>query len=86
MGVSMGNIAGDEHHDGVAVDARVRVYPDTDREGAGVVVEDFGQAAGHAVDVGGHHIVEPARRWAVVLDDGTLVFVDSHQLVAERLP
>jgi hypothetical protein len=86
MGVGMRQIAGDEHPDGVAVDARVRVYPGTDRESAGVVVEDFGEAAGHAVDIGRQHVVEPARRWAVVLDDGTLVFVDSHQLVAEHLP
>ena len=67
----------------VAVNVRVRVYPGTDGEVGGTVVEDFGDLAGHAVDIGENHIVGPARRWAVVLDAGGLVFVDSDQLVAE---
>ena len=46
------------------------------------MVEDFGDLAGHAVDIGENHIVG-ARRWAVALDAGGLVFVDSDQLVAE---
>lgn len=60
----------------VKVDAPVRVYPGTSREVQGFVVEDFGDIAGHAVDVGEHHIVDAARRWAVRLADGSLVFVD----------
>jgi hypothetical protein len=44
------------------------------------VVEDFGETAGRGVDVAGIHIADPARRWAVVLDDGGLVFADSDQL------
>ena len=67
----------------VAVNARVRVYPGTGGEVGGAVVEDFGDLAGHAVDIGENHIVGPARRWAVALDAGGLVFVDSDQLVAE---
>ncbi|MGB9302259.1 MAG: hypothetical protein WCB92_00840 [Mycobacterium sp.] len=67
----------------MAVDARVRVYPDTDAEAGGLVVEDFGELAGQAVDIGCNHIVDPARRWAVVLDTGELVFVDTEHLVAE---
>ena len=67
----------------VAVNVRVRVYPGTDGEVGGTVVEDFGDLAGHAVDIGENHIVGPARRWAVVLDAGGLVFVDSDQLAAE---
>ena len=67
----------------VAVNVRVRVYPGTDGEVGGTVVEDFGDLAGHAVDIGENHIVGPARRWAVALDAGDLVFVDSDQLVAE---
>ena len=67
----------------VAVNVRVRVYPGTDGEVGGTVVEDFGDLAGHAVDIGENHIVDPARRWAVALDAGGLVFVDSDQLVAE---
>ena len=75
--------AGDTSASPVAVDVRVRVYPGTDGEVGGTVVEDFGDLAGHAVDVGENHIVGPARRWAVALDAGGLVFVDSDQLVAE---
>ena len=67
----------------VAVNVRVRVYPATDGEVGGTVVEDFGDLAGHAVDIGENHIVGPARRWAVALDAGSLVFVDSDQLAAD---
>jgi hypothetical protein len=67
----------------VAIDMRVRVYPGTDAECRGVVVEDFGQAAGHPVDIGTEHIADPARRWAVRLDTGSLVFTNSDQLVPE---
>jgi hypothetical protein len=71
--------AGDTGDSPVAVNVRVRVYPGTDREVGGTVVEDFGDLAGHAVDIGENHIVGPARRWAVALDAGSLVFVDSDQ-------
>jgi hypothetical protein len=75
--------AGDGSADAeIAVGASVRVYPDTDRERWGIVVEDFGDSAGHSVDVGAHHIVDAARRWAVELGDGNLVFVDSSDLTA----
>ena len=67
----------------VVVNQRVRVYVDTDDESRGVVVEDFGDLAGHAVDLGDTHIADAARRWAVLLDAGTLVFVDSHQIAPE---
>jgi len=74
----------DGNDDGeLAVNSRVRVYPGTDHEDCGIVVEDFGESAGQAVDVGKYHIADPARRWAVMLDGGHLVFVDSDQLVAE---
>jgi hypothetical protein len=75
--------AGDTGDSRVAVNVRVRVYPGTDGEVRGSVVEDFGDMAGHSVDIGENHIVGPARRWAVALDAGGLVFVDSDQLVAE---
>ena len=78
-----GGTAGDTGDGRVAVNVRVRVYPGTDGEVGGTVVEDFGDLAGHAVDIGEHHIVGPARRWAVALEAGGLVFVDSDQLVAE---
>ena len=75
--------AGDTGDSSVAVNVRVRVYPGTDGEVRGTVVEDFGDLAGHVVDIGENHIVGPARRWAVVLDAGGLLFVDSDQLAAE---
>ena len=75
--------AGDIGDSPVAVNARVRVYPGTDGEVGATVVEDFGDMAGHAVDIGENHIVGPARRWAVALDAGGLVFVDSDQSAAE---
>jgi hypothetical protein len=75
--------AGDTGDSRVAVNVRVRVHLGTDAEVRGTVVEDFGDTAGHAVDIGENHIADPARRWAVTLDTGDLVFVDSDQLVAE---
>lgn len=70
----------DREDRGVAVGASVRVYPGTDHESGGVVVEDFGDSAGHCVSIGEQQIVGPARRWAVSLADGGLVFVDSGEL------
>jgi hypothetical protein len=66
----------------LAVNVRVRVYSGTDAESPGVILEDFGDLAGQAIDVGGRHI-EPARRWAVQLDTGNLVFVNTDDLVPE---
>lgn len=76
MTQSWGEATAEGSDQGVQVDAAVRVYPGTSREVHGYVVEDFGDIAGEAVDVGQHHIVDAARRWAVRLADGTLVFVD----------
>jgi hypothetical protein len=67
----------------IAVDTRVRVYPGTDAECLGVVVDDYGESAGYAVDIGENHIADPARRWAVQLDTGSLVFVDSDDVAPE---
>jgi hypothetical protein len=66
----------------LAVNMRVRVYPGADAESPGVIVEDFGELAGQAVDLGGFHIA-PARRWAVQLDTGNLVFVNTDHLVPD---
>jgi hypothetical protein len=74
---------GETAPDGVTVTARVCVYPSTEKEAHGVVVDDFGDGVGIPVEIGGDVIAGPARRWAVMLDDDNLVFVDSHQLVAE---
>ena len=67
----------------IAVDMRVRVYPNTEAEALGVIVEDFGDTAGSGVDIGTQHIANPARRWAVQLDNGELVFVDSADIVVD---
>jgi hypothetical protein len=80
---SVKEVKRDKGDESVAIDQRVRVYVDTDDETAGVIVEDFGDMAGHGVDLGDIHIADAARRWAVLLDGGTLVFVDSHQVAPE---
>jgi hypothetical protein len=67
----------------LAVNMRVRVYPDSNAQKRGVVVEDFGEMQKQGVDLGDQHFADPARRWAVALDDGDLVFVDTDQLVPE---
>jgi hypothetical protein len=41
-----------------------------------------GDLAGQAVDIGGQQI-NPARRWAVQLDNGNLVFVNTSLLVPD---
>ena len=80
LGMARRKGSGDKQSDEtIAVDTVVIVYPGTDDEGRGVVVEDFGELAGQAVDIGAEHIAA-ARRWAVSLDDGRLVFVDSDSL------
>jgi hypothetical protein len=67
----------------IAANRRVRVYPHTEAEARGVIVEDFGETAGYGVDIGTHHIANPARRWAVQLDNGELVFVDSADMLVD---
>jgi hypothetical protein len=74
---------GNEDRPSLAVNTRVRVFPGTDAESRGVVVEDFGEMTPQSVDIGVHHFADPARRWAVVLDAGTLVFLDTDQLLPE---
>lgn len=65
----------------IGVDTAVRVYPGTDHEQHGTVVEDFGDLAGHSVDIGDEHFADPARRYAVSLDSGELIFVDAESLI-----
>ncbi|WP_234790742.1 MULTISPECIES: hypothetical protein [Mycolicibacterium] len=80
-GDESGEVAG-----GIAVDTRVVVYPGSDEELHGTVVEDFADLAGTAVEIAGERIVGPARRWAVNVDDGGLVFVDDDSIVLEAQP
>jgi len=81
--VKRGEKTGEKDGAQLALDRRVRVYPDTDAESRGIVVDDFGDTAGCPVDIGESHIADPARRWAVLLDTGALVFIDSDQLAVE---
>jgi hypothetical protein len=64
------------------VNSPVLVYPETEQQEGGVIVEDFGPSAGQAVEVGSKRIAAAARRWAVRLNSGHLVFVDSDELRA----
>lgn len=64
----------------LAVGQRVRVYPGSSDERGGLIVEDFGDAAGYAVSIGDIRIAEAGRRWAVNLDDGGLIFADTGDL------
>ncbi|WP_236591220.1 hypothetical protein [Mycobacterium paraintracellulare] len=66
----------------MTVGSRVRVNPGTSDERSGTIVEDFGDDAGVGVDVGSQHIADPSRRWAIILDNGSLAFVDSSNLLA----
>lgn len=68
------------HRFDFAVGQRVRVYPSSTDERFGVIVDDFGDSAGYAVTVGNTRIAEPSRRWAIELDDGNLIFVDTADL------
>jgi hypothetical protein len=78
------DVKGSDADESFAVDDQVVVFPGTEREEHGVVVEDFGAEAGQPVDVAGERIVEAARRWAVSLDGGGLVFVDSDSLALDK--
>ena len=73
---------GESAPDPLAVDVPVIVFPGTDQQQGGVIVEDFGDSAGQPVEIGENRIVGAARRWAVKLNDGSLVFVDSDQVSA----
>lgn len=58
---------------------RVRVRKGGRPPVSGIVVEDFAEEAG--MDLARDWA--PVRRWAVVLDDGRLVFVDDLEVEAE---
>jgi hypothetical protein len=61
----------------------VRLHPRLNEGHGGVIVDDYGDSAGHAVAVGNVQISGPSRRWAVELDDGRLIFADSADLQRE---
>jgi hypothetical protein len=62
----------------IAVGSRVQITDSPPK--TGVVVEDFGDLAGQQVVIDRGHIAQ-SRRWAIVLDDGSLVFRDAHSLI-----
>ena len=67
---------GDAPH-GLTVGSRVRVTSALNAEG--VIVEDCGDLAGVPVRVD-ENLTVTARRWAIALDDGQLVFHNSDVL------
>ncbi|MGB8406465.1 MAG: hypothetical protein WCE30_20610 [Mycobacterium sp.] len=66
----------------IAVGVRVRWQRADRLDAIGVVIEDFDGYHGVAVHVGDDRIVGAARRWAVALDSGELIFADSDELHA----
>ena len=56
-----------------------RVQTDDTPPRTGTVIEDFGELAGQPVVLDATKTV-CARRWGIALDDGDLVFRDSHSL------
>ena len=82
MARRVGDRRGESARQPLEVNSPVVAFPGTDREQDGVIVEDFGDSAGQVVEVGGNRIVDAARRWAVQLNDGSLVFVDDDQISA----
>jgi len=67
------------HSPDFAVGQRVRVYPASSNERYGVIIDDFGDEPGVAVAIADTHIADASRRWAITVDDGTLVFVNKHR-------
>lgn len=66
-----------------AIGMRVRVDRGETGEARGTIADDFGAEVGIPVMVGNIEITGPARRWAVVLDSGELICVDSDRLAVE---
>ncbi len=64
----------------------VVIYPGTDRETTGRVIEDFGTFTPHSVNIGDTHIADPARRWAILTTTGLLEFVDTEHLATPPTP
>ena len=75
--------AADDADAQLALGARLRVHPGTDAESLGVIVADFGEVSDLGARRGETQTGNPPPRWAVLLDDDTLVFVDSDQISAD---
>jgi hypothetical protein len=61
----------------IAVGSRVQTTDSPPK--MGVVVEDFGTLAGQQVVIDHNHIAQ-SRRWAIMLDDGTIAFLDDRSV------
>ena len=66
-----------EESNTIAVGSRVQTTDSPPK--TGVVVEDFGDLAGVQVLIDRDHSAQ-SRRWAIMLDDGSIVFRDAHSL------
>jgi hypothetical protein len=75
---------GDQVDQHLSVGSRVRVRTGSDRESPGVIADDYGETSGIPIELGPNRVIDPARRWAVVGDDGTLMFADSHQITFDE--
>lgn len=62
----------------VSAGTRVQVNP-ASGGGAGVVVEDFGPLPADGVAQLDRDTMIRPRRYAIALDDGTLIFLDAHE-------
>jgi hypothetical protein len=62
----------------------VRVRRGPDHESLGVIADDYGETYSLPIELGLNRVIDPARRWAVVGDDGTLMFADSHEITADE--
>jgi hypothetical protein len=72
-----------EAGDPLRVGAQVLVRRRSERAAPGAVVEDYADHI-HPQDRG--HAWAPVHRWAVALDDGRLVFVDTDDLTVDPSP
>lgn len=48
-----------------------------------MVVDDYGEIPGGEFVIGDDRVISAARRWAVIRDDGSLVFADDQELLVE---
>jgi hypothetical protein len=56
-----------------------RIHTADGSNATGEIIEDFGSLAGTEVVVDAQHTAR-ARRWAVALDDGRVIFVDDDDI------
>ena len=76
-------ITGEESAARVAVGTRVRVYPGTDAEDQASSWKISARCRIPQLMLADQHIADAARRWAVTLDTGTVLFIDSDDLHPE---